>query len=196
MLYNSIKNFVGGFKMAYEIKDVIAEIKNKREELKYSYKDLEAKTGISASTLFRYETMETSIPLDKFQIICKELGLNPEKLLMSKIKKISPITKKNYLNEIEKIRKEKGLSKNEAKLEVNLVDWVSEASSDGDILSVMATWGIPTTKNPFYLSNNKNKVVYKLQTEFIEKTDNLSEEEAQKIRDSIMPIIDLLVNKK
>ena len=175
--------------MAYEIKDVIAEIKNKREELKYSYKDLEAKTGISASTLFRYETMETSIPLDKFQIICKELGLNPEKLLMSKIKK-------NYLNEIEKIRKEKGLSKNEAKLEVNLVDWVSEASSDGDILSVMATWGIPTTKNPFYLSNNKNKVVYKLQTEFIEKTDNLSEEEAQKIRDSIMPIIDLLVNKK
>ena len=85
ILYNSIKKFIGGFKMAYEIKDVIAEIKNKREELKYSYKDLEAKTGISASTLFRYETMETSIPLDKFQTICKELGLNPEKLLMSKM---------------------------------------------------------------------------------------------------------------
>ena len=182
--------------MAYEIKDVIAEIKNKREELKYSYKDLEAKTGISASTLFRYETMETSIPLDKFQIICKELRLNPEKLLMSKVKKIPPITKKNYLNEIEQIRKVKNLSKNEAKLEFNLQEWVTEKSSDTDILHIMSEWDIPTVSNPFYLSNNKNKIVYKLQTEFIEKTDNLSEDEAQKIRDTIMPIIDLLTNKK
>ena len=61
---------------------------------------------------------------------------------------------------------------------------------------MMAAWGIPSTKNSFYLSNNKNKVVYELQTEFIEKTDNLSEEEAKKIRDLIMPIIDLLVNRK
>ena len=60
----------------------------------------------------------------------------------------------------------------------------------------MSEWDIPTVSNPFYLSNNKNKIVYKLQTEFIEKTDNLSEDEAQKIRDTIMPIIDLLTNKK
>lgn len=70
--------------MSYEVKEVISEIKRKREELGLSYKELEKKTGISASTLYRYETMETQIPIDKFQTICKVLNLDIEKLLTSK----------------------------------------------------------------------------------------------------------------
>lgn len=72
--------------MSYEVREVVEKIKRKREELNLSYKELEKKTGISASTLYRYEAMETQIPIDKFQIICKVLDLDVEKLLTSKNK--------------------------------------------------------------------------------------------------------------
>lgn len=72
--------------MSYDIKEVLNKIKEKREELGFSYKELEKKTGISASTLYRYEIMETQIPIDKFQVICKVLGLEAEALLSTKNK--------------------------------------------------------------------------------------------------------------
>ena len=70
--------------MPYEIKDIVKIIKNKREELKLSLRDLSAKTGISSSTLQRYETMETYMPIDKFKIICDVLDLEADKLLSNK----------------------------------------------------------------------------------------------------------------
>lgn len=70
--------------MPYEIKDIVKIIKNKREKLKLSLRDLSSKTGISSSTLQRYETMETYMPIDKFQIICDVLGLEADKLLSNK----------------------------------------------------------------------------------------------------------------
>lgn len=70
--------------MPYEIKDIVKIIKNKRDELKLSLRDLSSKTGISSSTLQRYETMETYMPIDKFQIICDVLGLEADKLLSNK----------------------------------------------------------------------------------------------------------------
>ena len=66
--------------MPYEIKDIVKIIKNKRDELNLSLRDLSSKTGISSSTLQRYETMETNMPIDKFQIICDVLGLEADKL--------------------------------------------------------------------------------------------------------------------
>ena len=68
----------------YEIKDIVKIIKNKRDELNLSLRDLSSKTGISSSTLQRYETMETNMPIDKFQIICDVLGLEADKLLSNK----------------------------------------------------------------------------------------------------------------
>lgn len=70
--------------MPYEIKDIVKIIKSKRDELKLSLRDLSSKTGISSSTLQRYETMETYMPIDKFQIICDVLGLEADKLLSNK----------------------------------------------------------------------------------------------------------------
>ena len=70
--------------MPYEIKDIVKIIKNKRDELNLSLRDLSSKTGISSSTLQRYETMETNMPIDKFQIICDVLGLEADKLLSNK----------------------------------------------------------------------------------------------------------------
>lgn len=70
--------------MPYEIKDIVKIIKNKRDELKLSLRDLSSKTGISSSTLQRYETMETYMPIDKFKIICDVLGLEADKLLSNK----------------------------------------------------------------------------------------------------------------
>lgn len=60
------------------------KLKNDRDELKLSLRDLSSKTGISSSTLQRYETMETYMPIDKFQIICDVLGLEADKLLSNK----------------------------------------------------------------------------------------------------------------
>lgn len=182
--------------MSYNIEDIIKILKSNREELNLSLRDLAEKTKISASTLQRYETGETVIPLDRFQIICNALNLDAEKLLMANVKKIPPFTKMEYINKIEEVRKEKGLSKNEARNDLKLTEWIHEKSNDNIILKVMTEWGIPIAKNSFYLSNNKNSILFKLQAEFIDKTNGLSEEEAQKIKDSIMPIIDLLVNKK
>ena len=70
--------------MPYEIKDIVKIIKNKRDELNLSLRNLSSKTGISSSTLQRYETMETNMPIDKFQIICDVLGLEADKLLSNK----------------------------------------------------------------------------------------------------------------
>ncbi|WP_338950003.1 helix-turn-helix transcriptional regulator [Fusobacterium nucleatum] len=182
--------------MSYNIEDIIKILKSNREELNLSLRDLAEKTKISASTLQRYETGETVIPLDRFQIICNALSLDAEKLLMTNVKKIPPFTKMEYINKIEEVRKEKGLSKNEARNDLKLTEWIHEKSNDDIILKVMTEWKIPIAKNSFYLSNNKNSILFKLQAEFIDKTNGLSEEEAQKIKDSIMPIIDLLVNKK
>ena len=70
--------------MPYEIKDIVKIIKNKRDELNLSLRDLSSKTGIISSTLQRYETMETNMPIDKFQIICDVLGLEADKLLSNK----------------------------------------------------------------------------------------------------------------
>ena len=70
--------------MPYEIKDIVKIMKNKRDELNLSLRDLSSKTGISSSTLQRYETMETYMPIDKFQIICDVLGLEADKLLSNK----------------------------------------------------------------------------------------------------------------
>ena len=70
--------------MPYEIKEIVRILKNKRDILGLSLRDLSVKTGISPSTLQRYETMETNIPLDKFQIICNVLDLKADELLGDK----------------------------------------------------------------------------------------------------------------
>lgn len=70
--------------MTYEIRDIVKILKNKREEKELSLRDLSDRTNISPSTLQRYETMETTIPLDKFQKICDALGLKADELLGNK----------------------------------------------------------------------------------------------------------------
>lgn len=66
--------------MPYDVKNFLSLMKEKREEFGYSYQDLSDITGISAATLYRYETGATSIPLDKFYVIFRALKVDSRKL--------------------------------------------------------------------------------------------------------------------
>ena len=70
--------------MTYDIKEVIRILKDKRIEKNWSLRDLASQTGISPSTLQRYENLETPIPLDKFKVMCAALDLQPDTLLRSR----------------------------------------------------------------------------------------------------------------
>ncbi len=61
------------------MRNIVERIKSKRVELEYSFQDLADLTGMSKSTLQRYETGGIkNIPLDKLKILAKALKVSPE----------------------------------------------------------------------------------------------------------------------
>lgn len=75
--------------------DIMNRIQSKRIELKLSYQDLANKTGLSKSTLQRYETGSIrNIPLDKLEILANALEVSPMWIIGYDI----PIEKANSTN--------------------------------------------------------------------------------------------------
>lgn len=75
--------------------DIMNRIQSKRIELKLSYQDLANKTGLSKSTLQRYETGSIrNIPLDKLEILANALEVSPMWIIGYDI----PIEKTNSTN--------------------------------------------------------------------------------------------------
>ncbi len=67
--------------------EIITCMKIRRKELDLSYQELADKTGISKSTLQRYETGRIAkIPVEKAKIIAKALDISPEQLMGIKSK--------------------------------------------------------------------------------------------------------------
>lgn len=65
-----------------QINEILERIRQRRIELDLSYQDLSAKTGISKSTLQRYETgFIKNLPIDKLEILAKALNTTPEYLM-------------------------------------------------------------------------------------------------------------------
>lgn len=65
-----------------KMKEIAERIKKRREELTLSYDELEKKTGIKKTILNKYETGEiSSIPIDKFELLAKDLEIDPAKLM-------------------------------------------------------------------------------------------------------------------
>ena len=61
------------------MRDIIKRIKHRRVELGYSFQDLADLTGMSKSTLQRYEAGAIkNIPLDKLKILASALRVAPE----------------------------------------------------------------------------------------------------------------------
>ncbi|MFV0517403.1 MAG: helix-turn-helix domain-containing protein [Aminipila sp.] len=61
------------------MQEIVLRIKNRRIELGYSFQDLANLTGMSKSTLQRYETGGIkNIPLDKLKTLAKSLNVTPE----------------------------------------------------------------------------------------------------------------------
>ena len=65
-----------------ELTDLIERIKEKRMELEMSYQDLSDATGISKSTLQRYETgYIKKVPINQIEILAKALHTTPNYLM-------------------------------------------------------------------------------------------------------------------
>src|SRR6056297_4253776 len=91
--------------LTFYIKDVVKRIKNRRLELNYSYQDLAEKSGISKSTLQRYETGTIDdIPLDKFNKIAEALDTTPEFLMGWIEKKEKTIIVHEFTNATEALK--------------------------------------------------------------------------------------------
>ncbi len=93
------------------LKKIAERIKARRIELNMSYQDLADKTGISRSTLQRYETGAIkNLPIDKFELIANALNISAAKLMglentepnISKEQQLIN-TISNYLNENSKV---------------------------------------------------------------------------------------------
>lgn len=64
------------------MKEIINRIKTRRNKLMLSYQDLANKTGLSKSTLQRYETGAIkNMPIDKLDILAKALNVSPAYLM-------------------------------------------------------------------------------------------------------------------
>lgn len=64
------------------MRDIIERIRSRRLELNLSYQDLADKTGLSKSTLQRYEAGAIrNIPLDKVKVLAEGLQVTPEWLM-------------------------------------------------------------------------------------------------------------------
>ena len=65
-----------------QVKDIADRIKQRRLELELSYRELEELTGITASTLQRYESgFISKLPIDKLYTIAKGLRVDPGYLM-------------------------------------------------------------------------------------------------------------------
>ena len=61
------------------MRNIVERIKSRRIELEYSFQDLADLTGMSKSTLQRYETGGIkNIPLDKLKTLARALKVSPE----------------------------------------------------------------------------------------------------------------------
>jgi len=78
--------------MENDFNEIIGRIRDRRLELGLSYQDLADKTGMSKSTLQRYETgFIKNIPLSKVEALAKALRVTPEYLMGWEEKSESPV---------------------------------------------------------------------------------------------------------
>lgn len=65
-----------------KMKEIMDRLKSKRLKLNISYQELADKTGLSKSTLQRYETGTIrNMPIDKLEIIAEALKVDPAYLM-------------------------------------------------------------------------------------------------------------------
>ncbi len=78
--------------MENDFKEIIERIRDRRMELGLSYQDLADKTGMSKSTLQRYETgFIKNIPLSRVEALAKALRVTPEYLMGWEEKSEAPV---------------------------------------------------------------------------------------------------------
>lgn len=87
--------------MVNSMESIINRIKNRRIELDMSYQDLAIKTGLSKSTLQRYETGAIkNMPLDKLGVLASALNVDPIWLIGFESKEEISTTKNTTIEDI------------------------------------------------------------------------------------------------
>lgn len=73
-------------------KEIINIIKQKREQLDISQRELAKLTGLNNSTISRYENLQRDFPINDLPIFCKVLGLDLNEVLNIEPKKENKLT--------------------------------------------------------------------------------------------------------
>lgn len=73
-------------------KEIINIIKQKREQLNISQRELAKLTGLNNSTISRYENLQRDFPINDLPIFCKVLGLDLNEVLNIEPKKDNKLT--------------------------------------------------------------------------------------------------------
>lgn len=73
-------------------KEIINIIKQKREQLNISQRELAKLTGLNNSTISRYENLQRDFPINDLPIFCKVLGLDLNEVLNIEPKKENKLT--------------------------------------------------------------------------------------------------------
>lgn len=118
------------------MRKIVERVKSRRLQLDYSYQDLAGKTGLSKSTLQRYESGSIkNIPLDKLKDLAKGLQVSPEWLMGWD----SPENNESSDPDIRRIeRARKNMSKRDKEKMMNLLkisfeEFFSDEFQDDDI---------------------------------------------------------------
>ena len=122
--------------------DIIDRIKKRRCELEMSYQDLAYKTGLSKSTLQRYETGSIkNMPIDKLEVLANALKVSPgylmgweEKSIPNKQVEKNIITLSNKEETLlHNFNKLNDIGKNEAIKRVEELTYISKYSNSNNI---------------------------------------------------------------
>lgn len=181
-------------------------IRKRRKELGLTLKDVATELGVSESLISRYESNDVkNMGIDKLIPLAKVLKCTPAFLMGAeddpkpavKEVRITSVTRKDYINKIEEERQNRNLSIKRAKEFFDTNTWVKDENVDDSLLtSIIKEWNIPIIDDSRFLSNKRKKLeIIELQNWFDEKTNDLDAEQAKKIKESIEPIINIIIQK-
>lgn len=173
--------------------DIMNRIQSKRIELKLSYQDLANKTGLSKSTLQRYETGSIrNIPLDKLEILANALEVSPMWIIgydlpieRESSNNVNPDSKDNILlnnfNMLNEEGKDEAIKRVQELTELSKYKKENVAKSDKSNPSILTKTELSSTltssKNTITINQPKKEKLQDYFTTIAAHNDDLTEEE-------------------
>ena len=168
-----------------------------------SQTDIVEKTNIKKSALSQYISGKITPRQNVVDELSKVLNVSEPWLMgydvpMERGERFTPMVRKNLIRKLNSIREDKNLSQKKAAEINNLFKWISEESTDSEIMRVCDNWDVNYTSYNTDLSYapvnpESSTELLKIQKWFIDKTKNMDDDKARKLKATIEPIIDLIL---